>query len=229
MSNEFTLKRLISFEGIECSGKSSAIKHIQDLNLPILTTREPGGTELGWKLRELLFQNANTMNSFTETLLFYADRTHHVETMLRPWLEKLPVITDRYFYTTLAYQGAHGNEFPQVLNNVLMSFDALLKPSRVILFDIDVETYIQRKRERGVVKGEEVNHFEERDRKYFQRVIDIFHRHAEANPDLFIVIDATQPKDVVMRQVEDIVRREFGYEGIQPQYRNYGEMIDAHR
>lgn len=203
----------ITLEGFECCGKSTAAAYIGELLLSLgvkhIRSREPGGTPLAEDLRAMLLSQAIHMEPATETALFYAARIEHTAKRIRPELEKgNVVISDRYYDTTLAYQGAIGNDFTLNLHNFLMESGQLAVPDLTILFDIDLDTYAQRKYDRGVVKGEEINTFEDlRDSAYHARVLQRFRAMAKENPDRFIVINANRPLKQVKESVLHIINR----------------------
>jgi dTMP kinase len=103
-------KGFISFEGIEGSGKSTQTKRLagyfREKGREVIETVEPGGTDIGTKIRELLLEPGNHMDSLTELLLYYSSRAQHVKEIIYPALmENKVVITDRFTDSTLAYQG----------------------------------------------------------------------------------------------------------------------------
>jgi dTMP kinase len=196
---------MISIEGIDCSGKSTAIDNVCSLmdNSTFLRTREPGGCPVSEDLRTFLFTRGNELSAETETLLFYAARTQHNHDVIKPAvMAGKHVVCDRYFDSTFAYQGAKGrNGIVPTLTDMLTDHGCVKKPDRTFLFDISVDTYIKRKTLRGVVHGEEVNAFEDRDINYFQTVIDLYRQLANLEPARFIVIDAEDTIEGVQEQV----------------------------
>lgn len=203
---------LISLEGFECSGKSSAIKYIskmlEDDGIEYVVSREPGGTHVGQTIRELLYAEADNMHPSVEAMLFYADRVQHNKDVIRPALEQgKVVITDRYYDSTLAYQGALGSDFAYKYHEFLMSCDLITPPDYTIFFDIGLDVYKKRKRARGDVAGEEVNTFEDsRDDSYHSKVIANFRIMAKQNPDRCVTVNAEHKYETVKAMVEHIIQ-----------------------
>lgn len=202
---------LITLEGFECVGKTTALRIIEEMfkerGLNARPTREPGGTPVGEELRDYLFKNANRMEPTTETLLFYASRLELTAKLLLPTLEAGDsVVCDRYYDSTLAYQGALGNDFPKEINKFLIDTDRLLIPDFTLYFDASYETSMRRKHGRGTVKGEEINAFEdERDEQWHRQIIENFRAIAEEHKDRVIKINAEQSQSAVMDNVRHVV------------------------
>jgi len=195
---------LVSVEGIDCSGKSSAINMLKE-TYSIVTTREPGGTPIGEELRTLILQNGNVISSETEALLFYTARVEHCKAFIKPNLDAGNVVVcDRYYDSSLAYQGANGNTFTKTLHEFMLRENVILRPNYTLLFDISIETYLKRKTARGVVKGEEINHIEDRDVVIYEKTLAIFRELAREEPNRFIVVDANQDIQTVHNQVTAI-------------------------
>ena len=201
----------ITFEGFECSGKSTAKDYVSEMlkeqGVAHTVSREPGGTWIGGALRELLFMKADEMEPAVEAMLFYSDRIQHHMEVIKPALERGEVmISDRYYDSTLAYQGALGRAFPEKLHKFLKKTDLMETPDYTLLFDISLETYKARKKARGVVAGEEVNTFEDgRDDAYHDKVIKNFRRIAMKNPERYIVINANLGQEAVEQMVKHTI------------------------
>lgn len=202
---------LITFEGFECSGKSTAVKYVSEMlkekGVSHVTSREPGGTWIGGALRELLYMKANDMDPAVESMLFYSDRIQHNKEVIKPALERGDVvISDRYYDSTLAYQGALGRDFAEKLHRFLTKTDLMEKPTFTLLFDVSLDTYKARKRARGDVEGEEVNTFEDqRDDAYHEKVIKNFRRIAMKNPERYVIINANLPQESVEHMVKHTI------------------------
>lgn len=193
----------LSIEGLDCSGKTTVREHLSRRFPNSLITREPGGCPLSETLRGIILENAGAMDSRTETMLFYAARIEHCERTIKPALaEGRMVICDRYYDSSLAYQGALNEGFVYHLHNALLDVDAMLVPDVTILLNISVETYIRRKNARGVVKGEEINGIEARDIEFFSALRSRFLDQAEKEPERFIVIDAEPDSAMVCSNTE---------------------------
>lgn len=196
--------RFIVLEGGEGVGKSSNLDVLQSLledrGLRVLRTREPGGTSLGEAVRGLLLDPAFAgMEAKTELLLMFAARAQHVTQVIRPALEAgVWVISDRFTSSTYAYQGG-GRGLPWQAIAWLESFvQEELRPDLTLLLDTPVEVGLARMRGRG----EPEDRIEREGRPFFERVRAAFLAQAEAAPDRFAVIDASQPLDEVQAALQ---------------------------
>ena len=143
----------ITLEGIEGSGKSTNIKVINDYldnkNIDYINTREPGGSDVGDHLRDILLNTEKKLSNETELLLMLADRVNHIETLINPSLNNgITVISDRYMDSSYAYQGG-GREMG--LSNIRKIADNLniIQPNLTLLFDLPVEMALERARSRS--------------------------------------------------------------------------------
>jgi dTMP kinase len=196
--------RFIVLEGGEGAGKSSNLDALQrlleDRGLAVLRTREPGGTPLGEAVRGLLLDPAFAgMEVKAELLLMFAARAQHVTQVIRPALEAgVWVISDRFTSSTYAYQGG-GRGLPWQAIAWLESFvQEDLRPDLTLLLDTPVEVGLARMRGRG----ESEDRIEREGRPFFERVRAAFLAQAEAAPDRFAVIDASQPLDEVQAALQ---------------------------
>ncbi|MGC8853940.1 MAG: dTMP kinase [Halothiobacillaceae bacterium] len=196
--------RFIVLEGGEGAGKSSNLDALQrlleDRGLAVLRTREPGGTPLGEAVRGLLLDPAFAgMEVKAELLLMFAARAQHVTQVIRPALEAgVWVISDRFTSSTYAYQGG-GRGLPWQAIAWLESFvQEELRPDLTLLLDTPVEVGLARMRGRG----ESEDRIEREGRPFFERVRAAFLAQAEAAPDRFAVIDASQPLDEVQAALQ---------------------------
>lgn len=139
----------ITFEGIDGCGKTTQIEllknSLEKQGKNVLLTREPGAKGLGEKLREILLNYEGDVSSNCESFLFLADRAQHIDTIIKPAIEKgIIVICDRHTDSTVAYQGyGRGLDLKQIhyLNNIATSG---IKPDLTFILDIDVETSLER-------------------------------------------------------------------------------------
>lgn len=196
----------ITFEGPEGSGKTSQIAQLRDFlsgqGYPVLATREPGGTQIGDQIRAVLSNLANTaMRPRTEILLFQASRAQLVEQVIRPHLAKGGIVLcDRYADSTLAYQG-YGHQVDLDKLRAIVNFaTGGLKPDLTLLLDLDVEIGLQRR-----ANGGEWNRLDAYDVDFHRRVRYGYHQLAKDEPDRWVVIDATQPPEVVQAAVRSTV------------------------
>ena len=196
----------ITFEGPEGSGKTSQIIPLADFlrekGFNVITTREPGGTAIGEQIRDILTRLDNTsMHPRTEILLFLAARAQLVEQSIRPHLEQGSlVISDRYADATLAYQGyGHGTDL-QLLHQLLNFATGNLWPDLTILLNLDPENGLQRKRSEG-----EWNRLDAYKLAFHQRVWQGYQELAQQDPQRWVIIDASQPLDMVQNQIRQVI------------------------
>lgn len=180
----------ISFEGGDGAGKSTQAARLTT-NLAaqgrqVLRTFEPGDTELGRQLRQLV-QHGEDMSARTEALLYAADRAHHVHTVVRPALEKgVDVITDRYLDSSVAYQGVgRGLGVTQVEELSLWAAEGLL-PDLTVLLDLDPQIGL------GRITGNP-DRLERAGSAFHLLVREAFRTRAQTYPDRFLMLDATAP------------------------------------
>lgn len=196
----------ITFEGPEGSGKSTQLpklaQYLESLNLPVVKTREPGGTAIGDQIREVLVSLDNTeLHPRTEILLFLAARAQLVEELIIPSLRQNKIILcDRYGDSTLAYQGyGHGLDL-ETLRAMLEFATGGLKPDLTILLDIDVLTGLKRKK----VK-EEWNRLDAFELSFHERVREGYHILAGQEPERWKIVDATQKPEQVQNEIRALV------------------------
>lgn len=191
----------ITLEGIEGSGKSTLAKALAEkikkgLNKETILTREPGGTEFGKNLRSLLLDRRDlTLNSTAETLLFAADRAQHIHEIILPALSAgKVVISDRFYHSTLAYQGYGRGLDLEMLRKVCSIATENKNPDLVVLLDLPVEEGLKRAKSRA----ENWTKFEEEEINFHKNVRIGFLELAKESPELFLVLDATKsPEELV--------------------------------
>jgi dTMP kinase len=195
----------ITFEGSEGCGKSTQIQllaeFLQQKQYKVLLTREPGGTEIGEQIREILAKRENiAMQLRTEILLFQASRAQLVEELIKPHLAKgYIVLCDRYADSTIAYQGyGYRNiELPKLRSLVDFATDGL-KPDLTILLDLDVEIGLQRRE-----RGGQINRLDTYDLEFYRRVRAGYLEMARQEASRWVIVNAAQP----LLQVQNDVRR----------------------
>lgn len=199
----------ITFEGIEGCGKSTQTKALADWfkenKFPFIVTREPGGTLISEKIREILLDNANyEMNPETELLLYMASRSQHTGTKIIPALEEgKHVICDRYYDSTLAYQGA-----ARALNtnfiDLLIDFATYsTSPDITFLLDITVEESEQRICHRGK------DRMEQESKEFHQKVRNEFLNLAKKYNSRYIVIDGTQKPEIITERIKYEIKQKL--------------------
>jgi dTMP kinase len=188
----------ITFEGIEAAGKSTLIAALNDdlraRGENVLVTREPGGTPLGVRIRQIWRDPASTIDPLAEALLMSADRAHHVATVIIPALRAgTTILCDRYFDSTIAYQG-FGRELEiEMLLELSLLATSRVTPNLTLLVDIPSELSIARLRARGEADRMELEDlaFHERVRAGYQELVKRF-------PSRYVVLDGTAPPAFVL-------------------------------
>ena len=203
------MKKLITFEGIEGSGKSTQIKLVAEYfvekNVPIIVTQEPSGTDIGRKIGSILFNSEHYyMCAETEMFLFCAARAQHVREKILPALEQNKVVLcDRFSDATYAYQGAGrglDHEFIRLIND----YSALhLKPGLTLLFDLPVEIGLQRATDRNnrLKEPSSIDRFERENIDFHQRIRDGYLNILRNDPQRFRLIDANQDVNAIQEEV----------------------------
>lgn len=196
--------KFITFEGIDGAGKSSHVEWLADLlraqGKQVQVTREPGGTALGEKLRELLLNEP--MHLETETLLMFAARREHLARLIEPALARGEwVVCDRFSDATYAYQGG-GRGLDRAKFQTLEHWvHGHLQPDLTLLFDLPLDVA----RERIVLAQRVLDKFEQERADFHERVRLAYLERAHAHPSRVKVIDANHSIDNIRKQLEQIV------------------------
>jgi dTMP kinase len=203
------VKKLISFEGIEGSGKSTQIKlvaqYLIEKKVPLIVTQEPSGTDIGRKIGGILFNRENrNICAETEMFLFCAARAQHVREVIIPALKQNKVVLcDRYSDATYAYQGAGrglDHEFIKRMNDYS---SMLLKPDMTLLFDLPVEIGLHRAMERNNLLKEPsaTDRFERENIDFHRRIREGYLDISRKEPERFRLIDAHRDVDAIQEEV----------------------------
>jgi dTMP kinase len=184
-----TRGRFITLEGVDGAGKSTHTVWIADFlraqGLDVVSTREPGGTPLGEKLRALLL--TDPMGLDTETLLMFAARCEHLHQVIEPALARGAwVVCDRYTDATYAYQGG-GRGLGAARVAALEAWMQAGQPDRTWLFDVPLEVARAR-----LADAREPDRFEREGAAFFERTREAYHARAEADPQRIRIVDSTQ-------------------------------------
>ncbi len=209
------LGKLITFEGIDGCGKSTQIRlldqYLTELGFAVVLTREPGGTELGKKIRSALLDGVkDSVEPLAELLLYAADRAQHVRQVVTPALaEGKVVLSDRFYDATTVYQGyARGFDLALVekLNELATGG---LKPDLTLLFDLDVETGLNRTRKRGAETNgiaSQPDRLDQEPVEFHERVRKAYLEIAARESQRFRVIPSAGPVDgtfnLMIREVQ---------------------------
>ncbi|MDD5470969.1 MAG: dTMP kinase [Sideroxydans sp.] len=195
--------RFITFEGVDGAGKSTGLEWfanaLRERGVDLLMTREPGGTPLGEKLRELLLHE--TMHPETEAMLMFASRREHVEQVIRPALLRGTwVISDRFSDASFAYQGGGRGVSVAKLEQLEQLTHGDLQPDLTVLFDIPIE--VARERLSNTVS---LDKFEREQGEFFERVRQAYLARVEKTPQRYAVIRAEKTLQEVHQQLADVL------------------------
>ena len=198
----------ITFEGIDGCGKSTQLRllasELRVRGTDVLTTREPGGTTLGQKLRAALLDVQEKVDPLAELLVFAADRAQHVRTVLRPALAANKVVmSDRYADATVAYQGAGRGFKPELIRELVELATEGLVPDLTLLFDLSVSESAVRTRRRLAAKHSDRLDKEHAD--FHERVREAYLAIARQDPERVRVIDARGSVAETQERVMDVV------------------------
>ena len=188
----------ITLEGGDGTGKSTQAALIGDWftakGREVVFTREPGGTDLGNELREIVLHSRGHIAPRAEALLYAADRAHHVATVVRPALERgAVVIQDRYLDSSVAYQGAGRVLDPDEVRHVSMWATEGLVPDVTVVLDLDPAIG----RDRLDAANKQFDRLEAEALEFHTRVRDAYLTMAADEPERFLVVDATLDRDVI--------------------------------
>lgn len=201
--------KFITLEGIDGAGKSTQLVRLADLlrgkGKTIVITREPGGTPVGERLRELLLDNRQTMHPETEALLMFAARREHLDKVILPALDQGDwVICDRFTDASFAYQGG-GRGLPvEKLTELERWVQGNIQPDLTLYFDITAE--LGRLRTSSI---KNLDRFEREQDEFFRNVRDGYLERAYRFPERIIVVDANRSLEEVNKTVEDIATSYF--------------------
>jgi dTMP kinase len=196
----------ITLEGGDGSGKTTQAEllggWLADRGRTVLRTREPGGTEVGVEVREIVLHHRGDITPRAEALLYAADRAHHVATVVRPALERGEVvIQDRYIDSSVAYQGAGRVLDPEEVRGLSEWATEGLRPDLTILLDLDADAARGRLDEART----RYDRLEAEASEFHDRVRTAYLRLAEAEPERFLVVDASRPVDEIAEAIRDRV------------------------
>ncbi|WP_341891137.1 dTMP kinase [Variovorax sp. YR752] len=191
--------RFITFEGIDGAGKSTHIEalaqRLRQGGCEVVNTREPGGTDLAERLRELVLHQR--MDALTEALLVFAARRDHVQTLVAPALERgATVLCDRFTDATFAYQGAGRGFDAAVLSQLEQWVHGALQPDLTLWLDLPAETAAQRR-----AQARAADRFESEDLAFFERVRAGYAQRCAQAPQRFVRIDSSLERGAVWAQI----------------------------
>ncbi|MDX1658255.1 MAG: dTMP kinase [Nitriliruptorales bacterium] len=195
----------VVFEGGDGAGKSTQIGllrgALEEAGYDVVTTREPGGTEVGERVRDLLLDHGSAgLTDRTEALLYAAARAQHAEEVIRPALEKgAVVLSDRYVDSSVVYQGGARQLGEEKIEELNRWGTKRLEPDLVVLLDIDPEEGLAR------AGGEAPDRLESAGLAFHRAVNDAFRRRARSEPDRYLVVDASRPAEDLHAEIREVV------------------------
>lgn len=202
--------KFITLDGIDGAGKSTNLNTIRNWfekhQLPVLFTREPGGTPIGEALRELLLNPATHANARTETLMIFAARQQHLDEVIKPALEKgIHVVSDRFTDATFAYQGG-GRGLPLTDITILENWvQQGFQPDLTLLLDVPLTVAQQR-----LSQNSHPDRFEQLDAEFFEHTRAVYLERAAATPQRYSVIDSSLNLQDVAQQINQGLAQLFG-------------------
>lgn len=197
----------ITFEGIEGVGKTSQLNFVAEkldkAGISVLSTREPGGTPMGEEIRNILLVHRHErVAPMTELLLMFAARAQHVDTVIRPALQRDRwVLCDRFVDATYAYQGGGRTVPMEVISKLEDLVLGGFKPNFTLVFDAPVTVGLNR------IKGRAIqDRFEQEQLDFFERVRAVYLERAQSDLKRYKIIDASQPLSEVRKIVSEFVK-----------------------
>jgi dTMP kinase len=196
----------ITLEGPEGAGKSTNREYLAERlraeGIEVLLTREPGGTPLAERIREVLLTPGDeVMNADTELLLVFAARAQHLAEVIRPALAKgVVVLCDRFTDSTYAYQGGGRGLSLERITTLETFVQGDLRPDLTLVFDLPVEVGLARASARG-----RLDRFELEGRVFFDAVRSAYLKRAEADPKRYRLVDAAQPLAQVQQSLDALL------------------------
>jgi dTMP kinase len=197
--------KLISFEGSEGSGKSTQIArlaaHFQKTHREVLSVREPGGTEIGEQIRNIIVHNSrgDEMCAETELLLFAAARAQLVREIIAPALVRgAIVLSDRFLDSSTVYQGIGRNLAADPVNQINRFAVGNVMPDLTIVIDVPTEVSLERLRQRA---SDLPDRMERENLEFYKKVREGYLVLAKGMPERFIVIDGTKSQDVIEKKI----------------------------
>jgi dTMP kinase len=199
--------KFLTLEGVDGAGKSTHInfikKYLTDRNLNFLFTREPGGTNLGEKLRDILLYDQMTPE--TESLLMFAARNEHVQKIIKPNLDEgINVISDRFTDATYAYQCGGKNVEISKISILKKWVHQDLNPDLTILFDLPIEVSLMRLKSNG-----NLDKFEKESVGFHKKIRNTYLKLAKKEPNRFAIIKGDQNINAIQEEIHSILDKLF--------------------
>jgi len=214
--------KFITFEGLDGVGKSTQMENLaawlRERGLDVITTREPGGTGLGQKLRTVLLSSRTSgLSPMAELALMFADRAQHIDEQILPALQRDRwVLCDRFTDSSEAYQGGGRELGSEVVLQLHKALCHNLKPDLTILMLTDLEHSVNRARRRNQEKARNSEHdenrFEKESRAFHKRVLESYLAIAEREPQRVVKVDAKDKIPTVQKKIIAVTQERLGLE-----------------
>ena len=217
-----TRGKFITFEGLDGCGKSTQLNRLagvlREQGIEVVTTREPGGTPIGERVRAVLLDSRTQgLDSMAELSLMFASRAQQIAEIIEPNVEAGRwVLCDRYTDSSEAYQGGGRQLGSAAILDLHRVICRGVQPELTVLMDSDVAASVARARRRNEqakgesAEGADENRFEKESRAFYARVHEAYDRIAEREPKRVFKVDARRKQDVVHRDIVDEVKKRFG-------------------
>lgn len=214
--------KFITFEGLDGVGKSTQMENLaawlRERGLDVITTREPGGTGLGQKLRTVLLSSRTSgLSAMAELALMFADRAQHIDEQILPALQRGRwVLCDRFTDSSEAYQGGGRELGSEVVLQLHKALCHNLKPDLTILMLTDLEHSVNRARRRNQEQARnrehDENRFEKESRAFHKRVLESYLAIAEREPQRVVKVDAKDKIPAVQKKIIAVTREKLELE-----------------
>jgi dTMP kinase len=212
--------KFITFEGLDGCGKSTQLERLagvlRESGMAVTSTREPGGTATGNKIRQLLLDTrTGKLDSMAELALMFASRAQHLSEIILPALSRDEIVLcDRFTDSSEAYQGGGRKLGSQPVLDLHRVICGNIKPDLTILMDSNVAASVERARRRNQARisdeAADENRFERENRAFFTRVHTTYGEIAKREPERVVVVDARGTPDQTHARIVEIVFRKFG-------------------
>ncbi|MDK4528655.1 dTMP kinase [Kingella kingae] len=201
--------QFITLDGIDGAGKTTQLNVIRDWfaaqQLPVLFTREPGGTPLGEQLRNILLDPSSQVSLHTEALMMFAARRQHLEDVILPALASgTHVVSDRFTDATFAYQGGGRGLAYDKIQQLEQWVQDDLRPNLTFILDVPLEVSVAR-----IEGSRQKDRFEQEDPAFFARVREAYLQRAQHAPERYAVINGNREKPEVKADIEAVLNRLF--------------------
>lgn len=199
----------VTFEGIEGSGKTTQIGYLETYlkqkGFKVVRTREPGGTRLGERLRNVLLKEKLEISPYAELFLIMAQRAQHMEEVILPSLnEGKFVLCDRFIDATVAYQGYGRGIDLDLIKYLNQIVTRNVKPHLTLLLDCDVDASLGRKARVGEIRKDR---FEREEKEFHERVRRGYLEIAASEPERIVILDGTKQRTVLKREAISAVQK----------------------